>query len=279
MLTIGEYHNLIIDRDTPPGLFLKNETGDEVLLPNKYKPSNFALGDELKVFVYLDHQERPVATTIDPYVKLDEFAFLKCVEVSDIGAFLDWGLEKHLFVPFKEMASKMRKDSWYLIFCYLDEETDRLVASSKTNAFLVNSDLTVKPFEEVDLIVANHTDLGVNVIVNELHQGLIFKDDVFQELHPGDRLKGWIKKTRPDGKIDITLQRPGYRSIEPNAKSILNELELKGGYLKLTDKSSPKEIQDQLQMSKKSFKKAIGTLYKQHEIDIKEDGIYLIKNQ
>ena len=279
MLSIGEYHNLIIDRDTAPGLFLKNDEGDEVLLPNKYKPKDFEIGDEVKVFVYLDHQERPVATTLEPYVKLDEFAYLKCVEVSDIGAFLDWGLEKHLFVPFKEMASKMRKDSWYLVFCYLDEETGRLVASSKTNAFLVNSELTVKPFEEVDLIVSHTTDLGVTVIVNELHQGLIFKDDVFQELHPGDRLKGWIKKTRPDGKIDVTLQRPGYRSIEPNAKSILNELELKGGYIKLTDKSSPKEIQDQLQMSKKSFKKAIGTLYKQHEIDIREDGIYLVKNQ
>lgn len=279
MLTIGEYHNLIIDRDTEPGLFLKNQEGDEVLLPNKYKPADFEIGDEIKVFVYLDHQERPVATTLTPYVKLDEFAFLKCVEVSDIGAFLDWGLEKHLFVPFREMASKMRKGSWYLIFCYLDVESDRLVASSKTNAFLDNSELTVEPFEEVDIIVANPTDLGMNVIVNEIHQGLIFKDDIFQDMKPGDRLKAWVKKTRPGGKIDITLQRPGYRSIEPNAQDILNEMELKGGSLKLTDKSSPEEIQKILQMSKKSFKKAIGTLYKQRLIDIKDDGIYLNKDQ
>lgn len=279
MLTIGEYHTMIIDRDTEPGLFLKNEDGDEVLLPNKYKPENFQLEDEISVFVYLDHQERPVATTLTPYVKLDEFAYLKCVEVSDIGAFLDWGLEKHLFVPYREMASKMRKGSWYLIFCYLDVESDRLVASSKTNAFLDNSELTVEPFEEVDVIVANPTDLGMNVIVNELHQGLIYKDDIFQDMQPGDRLKGWVKKTRPDGKIDITLQRPGYRSIEPNAQDILNEIELKGGHLKLTDKSSPQEIQKSLQMSKKSFKKAIGTLYKQRLIEIKDDGIYLNKGQ
>ncbi len=279
MLSIGEYHTLKINRDTEPGLFLENNKGDEVLLPNKYKPDSFDIGDEIKVFVYLDHQERPVATTLNPYVKLDEFAYLKCVEVSDIGAFLDWGLEKHLFVPFREMASKMRKGSWYLIFCYLDEETGRLVASSKTNAFLDNRELTVQPFEEVDLIVANPTDLGVNVIVNDIHQGLIFKDDVFQDLQPGDRLKGWVKKTRPDGKIDITLQRPGYRSIEPNAQEILNEMELKGGFLPLTDKSPPDEIQKKLQMSKKSFKKAIGTLYKQRQIDIKEDGIYLNKDQ
>lgn len=279
MLTIGEYHTMIIDRDTEPGLFLKNAEGDEVLLPNKYKPEKFQLEDEIRVFVYLDHQERPVATTLTPYVKLDEFAYLKCVEVSDIGAFLDWGLEKHLFVPYREMASKMRKGSWYLIFCYLDVESDRLVASSKTNAFLDNSELTVEPFEEVDIIVANPTDLGMNVIVNELHQGLIYKDDIFQDMQPGDRLKGWVKKTRPDGKIDITLQRPGYRSIEPNAQDILNEIELKGGHLKLTDKSSPQEIQKTLQMSKKSFKKAVGTLYKQRLIEIKDDGIYLNKGQ
>ena len=278
MLGIGEYHTLIIDRDTEPGLFLRNEEGDEVLLPNKYKPETFSLEDEIEVFVYLDHQERPVATTLKPYVKLDEFAYLKCVELSDIGAFLDWGLEKHLFVPYREMASEMRKGSWYLIFCYLDEESGRLVGSSKTNAFLDNSDITVEPFQPVDIIVANPTDLGMNVIVNEIHQGLIFKDDIFQDLQPGDRLKAWVKKTRPDGKIDITLQRPGYRSIEPNAQDILNEIELKGGRLKLTDKSSPQEVQRILQMSKKSFKKAIGTLYKQRLIDIKEDGIYLIKD-
>lgn len=275
MLTLGQYHTLIIDRDTEPGLFLSGPDGDEILLPNKYKPENFQIGDEIDVFVYLDHSERPVATTLTPYVKLDEFAYLKCVEVTEIGAFLDWGLEKHLFVPYREMASKMRKDSWYLIFCYLDEDTERLVASSKTNAFMDNSEITVEPFEEVDIIVVNPTDLGVNVIVNELHQGLIYKDDIFQELSAGDRLKGWIKKTRPDGKLDVTLQRPGYRSIEPNSQSILNEMSLKGGYLNLTDKSDPTEIQRVLQMSKKSFKRAIGTLYKQRMIDIKDDGIYI----
>lgn len=275
MLAIGEYHKLTIDRDTDPGLFLRDDEGNEVLLPNKYKPESFELEDEIEVFVYLDHQERPVATTLKPFVKLDEFAYLKCVEVSDIGAFLDWGLEKHLFVPFKEQVSKMRKGDRYLIFCYLDELTGRLVASSKVNNFLVNTDLTVEPFEEVDLIVSNPTELGWNVIINEIHQGLVYKDDVFQKLHTGDRLKGYIKKTRPDGKIDVALQRPGYRSIEPNAQEILTHLELKGGFLPLTDKSSPEEIEKLLQMSKKSFKKALGTLYKQRRVEIKDNGIYL----
>ena len=275
MLAIGEYHTLLIDRDTEPGLFLKDDEGNEVLLPNKYKPASFELEDEIKVFVYLDHEERPVATTLKPFVKLDEFGYLKCVEVSDIGAFMDWGLEKHLFVPFKEQVSKMRKGDRYLVFCYLDELTGRLVASSKVNNFLVNSELTIEPFEEVELIVSNKTELGWNVIVNELHQGLVYDDDVFQKLQTGDRLKGYVKKTRPDGKIDITLQRPGYRSIEPNAKEVLTHLELKGGFLKLTDKSSPEDIQEQLQMSKKSFKRAIGTLYKQRLITITDEGIYL----
>ncbi len=279
MLTIGEYHILKIDRDTEPGLFLKDHEGNEVLLPNKYKPETYELEDEIEVFVYLDHEERPVATTLKPFIKLDEFGYLKCVEVSDIGAFLDWGLEKHLFVPFKEQVTKMRKGDRYLVFCYLDELTGRLVASSKTNAFLDNSELTVEPFEEVDLIVSNPTELGWNVIVNQLHQGLLYKDDVFQKLHTGDRLKGFVKKTRPDGKIDITLQRPGYRSIEPNAQELLTTLELKGGFLKLTDKSSPEEIQEQLQMSKKSFKRALGNLYKQRLVDIKDTGIYLKKGE
>ncbi len=279
MLSIGQYHTLKIDRDTDPGLFLKDEEGNEVLLPNKYKPASFDLENEIEVFVYLDHDERPVATTLKPYIKLDEFGYLRCVEVTEFGVFLDWGLEKHLFVPFKEQASPMRKDSWYLVFCYLDEETNRLVASSKVHAFLDNSDLSVEPFEEVDLIISNKSDLGYNVIINEIHLGLLYNDEVFQDLKVGERMKGFIKKTRDDGKIDVTLQRPGYRSIEPNAQDILNELSLKGGYISLTDKSSPKEIYDTLQMSKKSFKRAVGSLYKKRIIDIKEDGIYLLENQ
>lgn len=279
MFTLGEYHKLRIDRDTEPGLFLADEDGNEVLLPNKYKPEAFEIGDEIEVFIYLDHEERPVATTLKPFIKLDEFALLKCVETTEIGAFLDWGLEKHLFVPFKEQVTKMRKGDWYLVFCYLDDLTDRLVASSKVNNFLINTELTVEPFEEVDLIVSNPTDLGWNVIINQLHLGLIYKDDIFQELHTGDKLKGFIKKIRPDGKIDVSLQRAGYRSIEPNAQEILTALEVKGGFLRLSDNSSPEEIKKVLHMSKKSFKRALGTLYKQRIVDIKDDGIYLKKGE
>lgn len=277
MLTLGEYHILTIDRDTEPGLFLKDSEGNEVLLPNKYKPDSYEISEEIEVFVYLDFMERPVATTLKPFVKLDEFAYLKCEEVNELGAFMDWGLEKHLFVPYKEQAMKMRKGERYLIFCYLDELTNRLVGSSKVNAFLDNSVLTVEPFEEVDIIVSNPTELGWNVIVNQIHQGLIYNDDIFQELQPGEKLKGYIKKTRPDGKIDVSLQRPGYRSIEPNAQEILTQLELNQGYLNISDKSSPEEIKEKLHMSKKSFKRALGNLYKQRKIEIRKDGVYLKK--
>jgi len=268
MLTLGEYHNLKIDRDTPPGLFLKNEEEDEVLLPNKYKPSAFEIGDEIKVFVYLDHDERPVATTLTPKVKLDEFAVLKCVDVSNYGAFLDWGLEKHLFVPFAEQAYKMEIGGKYLIFCYLDEESQRLVASSKVNHYVDNSVLTVSEFEEVDLIVTNKTELGYNMIINDIHLGLLYHDEVFENFQTGDRLKGYIKKIRKDNKIDLTLSKFGYKSIEPNAQKVYDILNENDGYLAFHDKSDPKDIYNTFKMSKKAFKKAIGSLYKDKQIEI-----------
>lgn len=274
-MQIGEYHELKMERSTDYGVYLQNEEGEEVLLPNKYVPEEWNVGEMIKVFVYLDHEERPVATTLEPKIKLDRFAMLKCVEVSKFGAFLDWGLEKHLFVPFKEQVVPMQKGESYLVFCYLDLETERLAASSKVHAFLDNSELTVKPFEEVNLLVSNETDIGFNVIINELHLGLLYKDEVFQPLKEGDPLKGFIKKIREDHKIDVSLQRPGYRSIEPNADKIMEVLQNEGGYLALTDKSAPEKIKQQLQMSKKSFKRAAGNLYKQRIIDIKDDGLYL----
>ena len=275
MIQIGEYHNLKIERLTDYGLFLENEEGNEVLLPNKYMPENYEFGDMIRVFVYLDHEERPVATNLTPYIKLDEFATLKCVEVSKFGAFMDWGLEKHLFVPFKEQPAPFISGYSYLVFCYLDEETERLVASAKVHAFLDNSNVELEPFEEVDLIVSNKTDLGFNVIVNKIHLGLIYHDDIFKPIKVGDRIKGIVKKVRSDNKLDIGLEKPGYRSIEPNAQKIHDKLKAEDGYLNLTDKSDPDLIKEKLQMSKKSFKKAIGSLYKDRQIDIKEDGIYL----
>jgi hypothetical protein len=186
---------------------------------------------------------------------------------------------KELFCPFKEQASKMRVGDWYLVYCYLDDDTNRLVASSKTNGFLDNRELTVQQFDEVDLIVSHPSDIGMNVIVNKKHLGLIYSDNIFGDLSVGDKLKGIVQKVRPGNKLDISLGQIGYRNIEPNAQQILNELDDNSGFLKLTDKSDPEVIKSMLQMSKKSFKKAIGSLYKQRLIELKEDGIYLSKTE
>lgn len=277
MIEIGKYNTLTIDRDTQVGLFL-TDGKEDVLLPNKYVPKVFEIGEEITVFVYLDHEERPVATTLEPYILLNEFGLLRVNYTNQIGAFMDWGMEKDILVPFKEQARPMEKGKRYLVYLYMDEKTNRLVASSKTNQFLNNDNLTVGVGEEVDLIVSHITELGINVIINEQHKGLIYKDEVYDDaIRTGDRLRGYVKAIRPDNKIDVALQKQGFEAVEPNAEKILDELRANRGFLRLNDASHPEDIKTVLKMSKKTFKKAIGVLYKQKQIEIKEDGIYLVK--
>lgn len=275
MIEIGRYHRMRIDRETEPGLFLSNEQGDDILLPNKYVPETYKIWDELDVYVYLDHEERPVATTLKPFIELNTFGYLRCTTVSEVGAFLDWGLEKELFVPFAQQARPMKKDSWYIVFMYLDEKTNRLAATSKTMKHLSNEEITLQKFDKVKILISHITDRGANAIVESKHKGLIYKEDIFEDIRTGDTLDAWVKKIRTDGKIDIVLQEEGYKSIEPNAQYIYDELQANDGFMPLHDKSAPEDIQTQLGLSKKSFKKAIGTLYRDRKIVIKEDGIYL----
>lgn len=277
MINIGKYNHLEILREREPGLFLGDDEGNEVLLPNRYKPESYKIYDKLEVFVYLDNEERLVAVTDKPFITNGDFALLRCNAVTNVGAFLDWGMVKELFCPFKEQSFKMKVGGWYLVYCYLDDETNRLVASSKTNRFLDNKELTVSEFDEVDLIVSHPSDIGVNVIVNKKHLGLIYKDNIFSDLSVGDKLKGIVKKIRHGNKLDISLGQIGYRNIEPNSQRILDELDDNQGFLALNDKSDPEKIKSVLQMSKKSFKKAIGSLYKQRLVELKDDGIYLSK--
>ena len=283
MIEIGKYNALTILRDTKVGLFLGNPEKDpegihDILLPNKYVPNEFEIGEELIVFVYLDHEQRPVATTLEPYILLNEFALLRVNYINQVGAFMDWGMEKDILVPFKGQARPMEKGKRYLVYLYMDEKTNRLVASSKLNQFLSNDQLTVEKGEEVDLIVSHITELGINVIINEQHKGLLYKDEVYDDaIRTGDRMTGYIKNIRPDNKIDVALQVQGYQSIEPNAEKILDELRANRGFLRLNDGSHPEDIKTVLKMSKKTFKKAIGALYKDKLIEIKEDGIYLVK--
>ncbi|GAA4045674.1 CvfB family protein [Flavobacterium chungnamense] len=275
-MKIGQFNTLTIDRDTQVGLFLTNGKED-VLLPNKYVPKVFEIGEEMTVFVYLDHEERPVATTLVPYIFLNEFALLRVNYINQIGAFMDWGMEKDILVPFKEQARPMEKGKRYLVYLYMDEKTNRLVASSKTNQFLDNENITVEKGEEVDLIISHITEIGINVIINQKHKGLVYKDEVYDDaIRTGDKMKGYIKLVRPDGKIDVSLHKQGFENIEPNSEIIMNELRASRGFLRLNDNSNPEDIKTVLKMSKKTFKKAIGLLYKEKLIEIKDDGIYLV---
>ena len=276
MIRLGEYNTLEILRETDPGLYLGDTQENVVLLPHRYKPDNFNIGDMLEVFVYLDYEERPVATTLTPHVLLNDFGYLHCSDVNEFGAFMDWGVQKQLFVPFKEQARPMKVGNWYIVYLSMDEQTNRLVGSSKTNKYLNNDSVTLQKFDEIAIMVTHITDLGANVIVNGTHKGLIFINDIFEDIRTGDTMKAYVKGVREDNKIDVVLQSPGYRSIEPNANFILDELKAAGGFMPLHDKSDPQDIKNELGMSKKSFKKAIGTLYKDKQILIKPDGIELI---
>ncbi len=276
MIRLGEYNTLEILRETDPGLYLGDTEENVVLLPHRYKPENFNIGDMLEVFVYLDYEERPVATTLTPHVLLNDFGYLHCSDVNEFGAFMDWGVQKQLFVPFKEQARPMKVGNWYIVYLSMDEQTNRLVGSSKTNKYLNNDSVTLQKFDEIAIMVTHITDLGANVIVNGTHKGLIFVNDIFEDIRTGDTMKAYVKGVREDNKIDVVLQSPGYRSIEPNANFILDELKAAGGFMPLHDKSDPQDIKNELGMSKKSFKKAIGTLYKDKQILIKPDGIELI---
>lgn len=275
MLQIGVYHTLKIDRETKVGLFLTNGK-DDVLLPNKYVPNDFTIGDDLTVFVYLDHEERPVATTLKPFISLNSFAVLKVSYINTFGAFLNWGMEKDLFAPFKEQARPMEKDKRYIVTMYLDKQTGRLAASSKINQFLDKEPLDVEVGQEVDLMVSHITEIGINVIINGKFRGLAYQNEVFETVSPGYKTKGYIKAIRPDGKIDVSFQKQGFEAIDNSAQQVLEALKQNDGVLRLNDNSHPEEIKSVLKMSKKTFKKAIGSLYKQKLIDINNEGIQLI---
>ena len=253
-----------------------DDEGTEVLLPNKYVPENCEIDMELQVFCYLDNSERPIATTLDPKITRNGFAYLEVVEVGEYGAFLDWGLEKHLLVPFREQTVRMQQGNKYVVHCFMDEKTFRLTGSSRVDRFLSNKDAMYDENDEVDLLVSRKTPLGWEVIINNKHKGLVFENDVYKPIGIGDRLKGYIKLIRPDLKIDVSLQPIGAKMLEPTAQLIFEHLEQHDGFLPLHDKSSPEEIKAKLHISKKAFKKGVGALYKQRKIEIREDGIHLL---
>lgn len=276
MIEIGKYNSLKILRRTPFGLYLGDESGNDVLLPTKYCPNKFEMGDELKVFVYLDHNEKEIATNIIPKILLHEFAMLQVKDVADVGAFMDWGMEKDLFVPFKEQRQRMEEGRWYIVYLDIDRSTDRLYASNQIEKILQNEDINLTAGEKVDLLVLKETDLGFTVIVNNQHKGLIYENEIFKPLNIGDKLIGYVKNIREDNKIDISLQPIGFENFnDVNTELILQKLSENKGFLTITDKSSPEEIYSTFGISKKAFKKSLGSLYKHRKISIEPNGIKL----
>lgn len=274
-MNIGKTNTLTIARETTVGLFLTDGTTD-VLLPRKYMPKVYEVGEEIDVFLYLDHEERPVATTLRPYVQLNEFAHLKVNYMNEYGAFLDWGLEKDLFVPFREQAQRMETGKRYLVYVFLDEKTNRLVASSRIHRFIQEENVTLEPGQEVQIMITHFSDAGVNVIIEHQFRGLAFQNQVFDEtLKFGKTYKAYVKQVRPDGKVDISFQKQGLEQIDAAVQKILAELNANRGFLGLHDNSHPEDIKTVLKMSKKTFKKAVGQLYKDRRIEIRENGIYL----
>jgi len=277
VIEIGRYNKLRILSQNTIGLLLGDKSGESVLLPKKYCPESYELDDEINIFVYLDNKGNKIATNVTPKILFNEFALLKVTAVTDVGVFMDWGMEKELFVPFREQTQKMEEGRWYIVYLDLDKKTDRLYASSRIERHLQNEVLTVVGNEKVHLLVLHKTDLGFSVIINNAHKGLVFKNEIFKKLNIGDKLNGFVKKIHEDNKIDISIQPIGYTNfIDKNTELVYNALLKNNGFLAVTDKSSPDEISQQFGMSKKAFKKSLGALYKQRKIKLLPDGIELI---
>jgi predicted RNA-binding protein (virulence factor B family) len=279
MTDIGKFNKLTVKKKVKPGLYLDgNELGD-ILLPRRYCKQSYNTGDIIEVFVYRDSEDRLVATTEKPYAAVGEVAFLKVVMVNKFGAFLDWGLPKDLLVPFREQKGKMIKDQSYMVYIYLDLKTDRIIASTKLGKFLNKRPPKYDTGEQVELLIYQETEMGYKAIINNSHWGLLYKQDIYRKLKFGQTIPGYISKLREDGKIDISLQKPGYEKVEELSEKILKILREKGGFISLTDNTAPKIIYSLFGVSKKTFKKAVGALYKNRRITIEPDGIKLIEKE
>jgi uncharacterized protein len=273
MVEIGRLNNLRVVKEVDFGVYLDGEDFGEILLPKKYVPENCLPESIIEVFIYLDSEDRIIATTQKPLAMVGELAELKVVSVSAVGAFLDWGLQKDLLVPFREQKQKMLRGKSYVVYVYFDEKSERIAASSKLNKYLGKTPIDFQLQEEVDLLICDETENGYNAIINNTHIGLIYKNDIFQTLETGQKTKGFIKNIRDDNKIDLLLQKPGYGKVDDISQKILELIKQHNGFVSVTDKSSPDIIYKMFGVSKKTFKKAIGALFKKRLITIEDNGI------
>ena len=277
MIKIGDYNHLEIVKEVDFGLYLDGEELGEILLPKRYVPEKYEMGDVLKVFVYLDNEERLVATTETPLCKVGDFAYLEVAWVNQYGAFLKWGLMKDLFCPFREQKKKMQVGESYIVYVYIDEETYRIVASAKVEKFLDEEEPEYERGEEVDVLIWQKTDLGFKVIVDNKYGGLIYDGQIFKRIHTGDRMKGYVNQVREDGKIDISLQPTGRKQTLDFSATLMQYLREHDGFCDLGDKSDAEDIKYRFHVSKKTYKKAIGELYKRRLIAITDEGIQLLR--
>ena len=278
MIKVGEYNKLKVLREVEFGFYL-DDSAEGILLPKRFVPEGLKAGDEIKVFVYHDSEGRLIATTQHPKGVVGEIVKLKAVTVTNQGAFLDWGLMKDIFVPKSKQLSGMRQGADYLVKIYIDEQTGRVAATEKIEPFLSNENLTVKEKDIVDLIVYRRTDIGYLVIINNKYTGVLHFNEIYRSIGVGDKLKGFIKTIRPENKIDVAAGKPGYTRVEDEAEKIVRLLTKNNNYLPYNDKSDPEEIYSFFGISKKAFKMAVGTLYKQEKITLTKTGIKLLENQ
>jgi predicted RNA-binding protein (virulence factor B family) len=273
-LEIGRFNELKIIKETTIGVYLGSDAG-EILMPRKYVPLEARAGDSIRVFVYRDSEDRLVATTLTPAAVVGEFVCLKVVAITRAGAFLDWGIQKDLLVPYSEQSVKMEVGGKYIVRIFLDERTQRITGTTKISRFIEKENVDLQEGEKVGVLVYRVADLGMKVIVNNRYFGMLYKNEVFEKLHIGDQAEGYVKRIRPDGKIDVMLGKAGPADIEEAKVAIVKALKEHRGFLPLGDHSAPEHIREIVHMSKKTFKKAVGGLYKNELIEIKEDGIKL----
>ncbi|OPJ56388.1 CvfB family protein [Alkalithermobacter paradoxus] len=272
MVKIGDFNELKIKREVDFGVYL--DGGDvEILLPRKYVPKEAKIDDVLKVFIYKDSEDRIIATTLAPKAKVGDFAYLKVNDVNKYGAFLDWGLEKDLLVPYGQQKLKMEKGRSYIVRVHLDKVTQRILATTKISKFLEYDEILLNEGDEVDILVCDFNDIGIGAIIDNKYYGMLYRNEVYKNLRLGDKEKAYVKKIRPDGKIDLTLRRRNYEEIDMNKDKIMEKLSQNDGFIPLNDKSSPEEIKKEFNISKRNFKDAVGRLYKEGKIELKENGI------
>ena len=276
-IELGKFNQLEVVKEVDFGLYLDGGDDGEILLPTRYVPDGCEIGDILNVFLYLDIDERLIATTLTPFVQVGEFAYLEVAWVNQFGAFLNWGLMKDLFVPFSEQKMKMQVGRKYIVYAHIDDESYRIVASAKVEHFLSKEMPEYESGDEVDILIWQKTDLGYKAIVDNKFAGLLYENEIFTEPEIGGKMKAYIKQVREDGKIDLELQKAGFQKVDDFAKVLLDYIKDNGGKISINDKSPAEDIYDEFGVSKKTFKKGVGDLYRKHLILLHEDGITLAK--